>query len=183
MVEKKDKNQNFLNLLNSIYRVIKNNDYDKQIYKRMLDAFKALPPSEKILKQSFKNYEIEELKEAGSFKKAPIKVINLDVKNEQEKLNPKNYVYEYSYRSDVKVKYTMFEDDKDKVYFVDTYAKSYPMEDRARIFENICGKDETTDLLNYPHLKDKALLIQNEILKKFPSLKDAKVFNSLNETK
>ena len=91
MIEKKEKTQNFLNLLNSIYRVIKNNDYDKQIYKRMLDAFKALPPSEKIMKQSFKNYEIEELKEAGSFKKAPIKVINLDVKNEQEKLNPKNY--------------------------------------------------------------------------------------------
>ena len=91
MVEKKDKNQNFLNLLNSIYRVIKNNDYDKQIYKKMLEAFKALPPSEKILKQSFQNYEIEELKESGSFKKAPIKVINLDVKNEQEKLNPKNY--------------------------------------------------------------------------------------------
>lgn len=99
------------------------------------------------------------------------------------KLNPKNYIYEYSYKSDAKVKYTMFENDKSEVYFVDTYAKSYPLEDRARIFENICGKDETTYLLEYPHLKEKALLIQKEILKEFPSLKDAKVFDSLKETK
>lgn len=99
------------------------------------------------------------------------------------KLNPKGYVYEYSYRGDAPVKNTMYEDDKSKVYFVDTYAKSYPVEDRARIFENICSKDETTYLLEYPHLKEKALLIQKEIIKQFPSLKDAKVFDSLKETK
>ena len=91
MVDKKEKNQKFLDLLNSLYRVIKNNTYDKQIYKKMLDAFIALPNEEKKIKSSFKTYEIEEYKEESSFKKAPIKVINLDVKTEQEKNNPKNY--------------------------------------------------------------------------------------------
>jgi len=93
MVDKKEKNQKFLDLLNSLYKVIKNNDYDKQIYKKMIDAFKALPEEEKIEKHSFEKYEINELplEEAGSFQKAPFKVVSNDVKTEQEKSNSENY--------------------------------------------------------------------------------------------
>ena len=91
MVDKKESNQKFLNKLNSIYRVIKNNNYDEEVYKEMLDAFMALPQEEKILKGSFKNYDVIKIDEIGSFNKEPIKVINLDVKTEQAKEDPNNY--------------------------------------------------------------------------------------------
>ena len=91
MVEKNEKTQNFLNLLKSLYRVIKNNDFDRVIFNKMIQAFKALPQKEKIHKQTFKHYEIEDLAEYDSFKKAPIRIENLDVKNEQERSNPHNF--------------------------------------------------------------------------------------------
>ena len=97
--------------------------------------------------------------------------------------NPKNYVYEYSYRTNTNSKYTKSEDNKNNVYFVDEYSKSYPTEDIARIFENVCSTDTKSMVLDYPHLKEKALFLKDIILKEFPSLKDATVFNSLNETK
>ena len=91
MVEKNEKTQNFLNLLKSLYRVIKNNDFDKQIFKKMNDAFKALPEKDKILKQNFKHYDIFDLEEYGSFKKAPIQVVNLDAQDTQAKNNSQNF--------------------------------------------------------------------------------------------
>ena len=91
MVDKNDRTHNFLNLLNSLYRVIKNNEYDQKIFKQVIEAFKLLPKEEKILKHSFSNYELQIQENISSFKKAPIKVINLDVKNEQEKSQPQNY--------------------------------------------------------------------------------------------
>ena len=91
MIEKNEKTLKFLDLLNSLYRVIKNNEYDQIIYKNMIEAFKILPNEEKVLKHSFTKYDIVILKNNSSFKKAPIKVINLDVKNDQEKSQPENY--------------------------------------------------------------------------------------------
>ena len=91
MVEKNDRTLNFLDLLNSLYRVIKNNEYDPEIYKKMIEAFIYLPKEEKVLKHCFKKYEIIVQEKISSFKNAPIKVINLDVKNEQEKNQPQNY--------------------------------------------------------------------------------------------
>ena len=91
MVDKKEKNQKFLNILNRLYLVIKNNEYDLEKNKELLDAFMELPQEEKKIKRSFKNYEIIDLEEYGSFKKAPIKITNLDVQNEEDKLNPINY--------------------------------------------------------------------------------------------
>ena len=97
------------------------------------------------------------------------------------KKNPKNFDYAYSYTDSVSGKYTIMEEKKDKVYFVDTYAKSYPGEDVARIFENVCDRDEHTFILEYPHLLDKALYIKEVMEKEFPSLKNATVFNSLQQ--
>ena len=91
MVEKNDKTQHFLNLLNSLYTVITNNEFDKKKYRKVIDAFKYLPEKEKKLKHSFFNYEINIQDNISSFKKAPIKIVNLDVKNEQEKELPQNY--------------------------------------------------------------------------------------------
>ena len=85
MVEKNEKTQNFLSILNSLYRVIKNNEYDKQKYKQMVEAFEQLPDDQKTLKHSFKKYEILVQEHISSFKKAPIKIINLDKKHEQER--------------------------------------------------------------------------------------------------
>jgi hypothetical protein len=90
MVEKNERKQKFTDLLSKIYRVIKNNEHDKEIQKKTLEAFLALPQSEKQKKASFKKYEIKELKEYDSFKIAPIKITNLDV-SEQERLNPRNF--------------------------------------------------------------------------------------------
>ena len=91
MIEKNEKTQNFLNVLKSLYRVIKNNEFDKNIFKKMIEAFKALPEKEKIKKQTFKRYEIADLEEYGSFKKAPIRIENLDVKNPQERASVHNF--------------------------------------------------------------------------------------------
>jgi len=91
MIEKNDRTQHFLSLLNSLYTVIKNNEYDPDIYKKMVTAFKYLPEKDKVLKHSFLNYDIEVQDKISSFKKAPIKIINLDVKNEEEKEQPQNY--------------------------------------------------------------------------------------------
>lgn len=101
--------------------------------------------------------------------------------DEWYKNNPMYYEYMYTYRDDADFKFTLSEEDKNMVSFVDQYSKSWPTEDIARIFENICNKDEKTYLLDYPHLKAKALLLKETIEKYFPSLKQATVFNSLNE--
>lgn len=91
MIKNNDRTQHFLSLLNRLYRVIKNNELDQEIYKKMITAFNYLPEEEKVLKHSFLNYEIEFEDQIASFKKAPIKIINLDVKNEKEKEQPQNY--------------------------------------------------------------------------------------------
>ena len=96
-------------------------------------------------------------------------------------LNPYYYEYQYSYTDSSDSQFTMYEENPNLVYFVDTYAKSYPTEDYARVFENICNKDSNSILNKYPHLYDKALYLKGKLLEAFPSLKDASVFNSLNK--
>ena len=91
MIEKNERTQSFLELLNNLYRVIKNNEYDQIIYRKMIEAFKFLPEEEKRMKHSFTNYDIVEQGRISSFKIAPIKIINLDVKKEEEKSQPQNY--------------------------------------------------------------------------------------------
>lgn len=97
------------------------------------------------------------------------------------KYNPKGFNYEYSYRSEGNEKYTLGEEDINKVYFIDSYAKLYPTEDIARTFEYICGVEQDSKLLEYPHLYEKGLYLKDKILKEFPSLENATVFNSLNK--
>lgn len=101
--------------------------------------------------------------------------------DEWYKKNPKNFGYIYSYRNEANEKYTMMEEDKNKVYFIDTYAKKYPTEDMARTFENICSYEENSSLIEYPHLYEKGLFLKDEILKEFPMLETESVFNSLNK--
>ena len=89
MVEKNEKTQKFLNLLNSLYKVIKNEEYDKDLYKEMVEEFDSLPDDQKVLKHSFKKYEILTQDNFSSFNKAPIRINNLEKKNENEKKKTK----------------------------------------------------------------------------------------------
>lgn len=91
--------------------------------------------------------------------------------------NPKGFIYDYSYVKEENNKYTI--DGKDEVYFVDAYSHTYPTEDMARIFENLCSDSKDNILLKYPNLKKKAIYIKNEIIKVYPSMKDSKLFDIL----
>ena len=99
--------------------------------------------------------------------------------DEWYKKNPKNFSYEYSYTTNASDKYTTYEDDPNKVYFVDSYSKTYTTEDIARVFENICNVEKDSKLLDYPHLYEKGIYLKEIIEKEFPSLKNSTVFNSL----
>ncbi len=81
--------------------------------------------------------------------------------------NPPNFYYNYSYTKDYIFNYTL-NDPQKNIYFIDYYAHTYPEEDRARIFENICAYQ--TNLSYYPHIYQKALYLQKEILNIYPSL-------------
>ena len=76
--------------------------------------------------------------------------------------NPQDFIYNNSYTSKYIYNYTLEENDKDKVYFIDYYSHTFPEEDRARIFEKTCTN---FNLKEYPNLYQK-LLYLNEMLKK-----------------
>ena len=91
MVEKNSNTKNFLEILNSLYRVIKNNDYDHDLYNKLINEWKNLPEKEKKLKSYFQKYEIQKQEKISSFNKAPIKIVNLDARTEKEKKSPENF--------------------------------------------------------------------------------------------
>lgn len=98
------------------------------------------------------------------------------------KLNPKNHNYTYSYKETDNNKYTIGESSKDNTYFIDSYSNSFPTEDMARIFENICNKEADSILNDYPKLQKKGLYLRDTLYKHFPSLKNSTLFNSLKES-
>ncbi len=87
--------------------------------------------------------------------------------------NPQDFYYNYSYNSDYSFNYTLYAP-FNNIYFIDYYAYSYPEEDRARIFENICAYNVTYKY--YPHIEAKALYLKEELLKAYPSLKNTSLF-------
>jgi len=91
-----------------------------------------------------------------------------------ENLNPENFYYLNSYTSPSKFNYTLTEESKDLVYFIDLYSHSYPSEDRSRIFEHVCTND--IKINDYINLKNKANYLKEEILKYYPMLKNSKIF-------
>ena len=98
------------------------------------------------------------------------------------KLNPKKHTYTYSYKETDSNKYTIGENNINNVYFVDSYANTYPTEDMARIFENICNTNEDSVLNNYPNLYKKGVYLRDIMYKYYPSLKETTLFNSLNKS-
>ncbi len=86
-----------------------------------------------------------------------------------EALNPEDFSYNYAYINDEGADYTESADDEytsyydgaweekyENTYFVDTYAKTWPTEDRARLMESLIGSMEYKDDLFYSkHIQDK----------------------------
>lgn len=99
--------------------------------------------------------------------------------NEWNKYNPEDFSYNDSYTKPYIYNYTIEEESEDNVYFIDKYSHTYSTEDRARVFESICSCNENSIVKNYPHIYEKALYLEEEIYKYYPSLKDTILFNSL----
>lgn len=93
--------------------------------------------------------------------------------------NPPNFAYYNSYTQKRYSNYTLKEEEKENVYFIDSYSHTYPEEDRARLFENICTTT-STNLTEYPHLYAKALYLKSEITSFYPTLDVTSLFQNLN---
>ena len=93
-----------------------------------------------------------------------------------ETYNPPNFYYTYSYTKPTNFNYTL-KDIPENIYFLDTYSHTYPEEDRARIFENICAYQ--ANLSYYPNLQAKALYLQKELINTYPDLKTSLLFQNL----
>ncbi len=96
--------------------------------------------------------------------------------NEWNKYNPKDFNYNNSYVDKTNDKYTI-SSGKD-IYFIDSYAHTYPSEDRARIFEQFCSNENLFE--KYANIKKKAEYIKKEIERVYPTIKDSKVFDKLS---
>lgn len=97
-------------------------------------------------------------------------------------LNPRNHTYTYSYKKTDNTKYTIGESDINNVYFIDSYANSFPTEDMARVFENVCNTDKDSLVNEYPNLYKKADYLREILYKYYPSLKESTIFNSLKQS-
>ena len=94
--------------------------------------------------------------------------------------NPDDFYYDNSYTSNSNFNYTLLEENKDNVYFIDYYSHTYETEDRARVFENICACNEDSKINDYPNLYAKGLYLKEEVTKYYPNLNNTGLFNSLN---
>ena len=94
-------------------------------------------------------------------------------------LNPLYFEYMYTYIVEPSSDFTRTEENPNLVYFIERYSKSYPTEDVATIFENICKVDNNSIVNDYPHLYEKAIYLKETLEAEYPSLKEATVFNSL----
>ena len=89
-------------------------------------------------------------------------------------LNPNNFTYSNIYYTNQTFLDTLGNNKyASSIYFVDNYARSNAMEDRARMFEYICQGE---DFSEYPHLSSKVNYIKQILLANFPSLYNSSYF-------
>ena len=72
-------------------------------------------------------------------------------------MNPADFDYYWTYHYEDRdtLQYTYY-GDSDNVYFIDAYSKSFPSEDRARIFENLFWNETREEgYFEEPNLKAK----------------------------
>ena len=89
-------------------------------------------------------------------------------------LNPANFTYSNVYYTNQVFSDTLNNNKyNDGIYFVDNYARSNELEDRARMFEFICQGE---DFSEYPHLYAKVSYIKQIVLANFPELYNSSYF-------
>ena len=91
-----------------------------------------------------------------------------DIKSEDFSKNGEALRYYDQYASSYQYSITYGKGD---IYFVDNYSQTNELEDRARIFENVC-MSTTEDIKKYPLLLKKAEY-EEEIKKFYPMLKES----------
>lgn len=85
-------------------------------------------------------------------------------------LNPPGFSYDYNYRINAQNKnwdYSVPNDNPENIYFIDSYSKSFPSEDRAQIMEHAMLGEQGIDYFKYPHIKKKLEYISKALLKLF----------------
>ena len=92
--------------------------------------------------------------------------------------NPPDFLYDLSYTKKSNPTYTLNNLNPENIYFIDTYSKTYPDEDRARIFEYICTQN--ANLSKYENLSLKAKYLQKELLTYYPILKTSPLFKTFS---
>ena len=89
-------------------------------------------------------------------------------------LNSPNFTYSNVYYTNQVFSDTLNNNKyNDGIYFVDNYARSNELEDRARMFEFICQGE---DFSEYPHLHAKISYIKQIVLASFPELYNSSYF-------
>ena len=89
-------------------------------------------------------------------------------------LNPSGFTYSNVYYTNQVFSDTLHNNKyNDGIYFVDNYARSNELEDRARMFEFICQGEEFSE---YPHLHAKVSYIKQIVLANFPELYNSSYF-------
>ena len=89
-------------------------------------------------------------------------------------LNSPNFTYSNVYYTNQVFSDTLNNNKyNDGIYFVDNYARSNELEDRARMFEFICQGE---DFSEYPHLHAKVSYIKQIVLASFPELYNSSYF-------
>ena len=102
-----------------------------------------------------------------------------DISGKWYDYNPKDFEYNIAHFNNGNTQYTTYVYGEEDAYFVDAYSKINQSEDRARIFENICYVDDENIIKKYPSLLRKAKYIRDELIKYYPSLKNSKIFDSI----
>ena len=89
-------------------------------------------------------------------------------------LNPSGFTYSNVYYTNQDFPDTVGNNKyNNQIYFVDNYARSNALEDRARTFEYICNGE---DFSEYPHLNAKVNYIKKVLLQYFPELYSSSYF-------
>ena len=89
-------------------------------------------------------------------------------------LNPSGFTYTNVYYTNMIFSDVYgYNNNANEIYFVDNYARSSEMEDRARTFEQV---GLGTNLTNYPHLNAKVNYLKQVLLTNFPELKASRYF-------
>ncbi len=111
-----------------------------------------------------------------------IETKNKTIFKEWNKYNPKGFEYgSFNYYTTFSAQKYSIDFGGNDIYFIDNYAETSALEDRARIFENLCiGNTEV--ITKYPNILKKAQYQMSEVIKNYPMLKESPIWDPIKET-